>query len=107
MSEKLYDSYLRILKLLWEYGDLTAAQLSNLCQADVGWNRNTTYTVIKKCVEKGFVQRIEPRFLCHALLTKDQAQAQEVRRLTEQLFNGDHDDLIAYLKKQPCTRPFA
>lgn len=98
MSEKLYDSYLRILKLLWEHGDLTASQLSDFCRADVGWNRNTTYTVIKKCVEKGFVQRIEPRFLCHALLTKAQAQEQEVGRLTKQLFDGDRNYLAAYLR---------
>ena len=98
MSEKLYDSYLRILKLLWKYGDAPAAQLAGLCKADVGWNRNTTYTVIKKCVEKGFVQRIEPHFLCHAIMTKEQAQEQEVQRLTQQLFDGDRDCLAAYLK---------
>ena len=28
----------------------------------VGWNKNTTYTVIKKCIEKGAVEREESGF---------------------------------------------
>ena len=53
MAIKLFDSELRVMKVLWERGDTTAKEISNILAGSVGWNMNTTYTVIKKCVAKG------------------------------------------------------
>lgn len=85
----LFPSELRILNVLWEQGDLTAAQLATHFKASIGWNRNTTYTVIKKCVSKGFIQRTEPRFHCHALITRRQVQRHAVQTLAKTLYGGD------------------
>ena len=43
-------------------------EIADLLREETGWNVNTTYTVIKKCVAKGAIQRTEPNFLCHPLL---------------------------------------
>ena len=42
---------------------------------------NTTYTVIKKCIAKGAIERREPNFLCHALIARDVVQAAETEEL--------------------------
>ena len=71
---KLFDSEWKVMEVLWQKNDRTAKEIS-LCLADsIGWNKNTTYTVIKKCIDKGAIERREPNFICHAMITKQQAQ---------------------------------
>lgn len=59
---KLYESELKVMEVLWRQGETTAGQMAKILGEEVGWNRNTTYTVIKKCVSKGAVERREPGF---------------------------------------------
>lgn len=94
---KLYDSELSVLEVLWQNGDSTAKELVGQLEKTLGWNKNTTYTVIKKCVEKGLIERREPNFLCHALLTKQQAQQQEMETLADRMFGGSVDHLLTAL----------
>ena len=48
---KLFDSEWKVMEVLWQDGDTTAKELSLRLADSAGWNKNTTYTVIKKCVE--------------------------------------------------------
>ena len=64
MTEKLFDSERKVMEVLWREGDMTAGRLAKILKEEIGWNRNTTYTVIKKCVEKGAIERQEPNFFC-------------------------------------------
>ena len=52
MGIKLYDSELKVMEILWKEGELTAGHIAKILKEEIGWNRNTTYTVIKKCIEK-------------------------------------------------------
>ncbi|MNW44707.1 Penicillinase repressor [compost metagenome] len=85
---KLFDAELKVMEVLWSRGPLAAGQLAKLLKDDIGWNRNTTYTVIKKLVVKGAIQRIDPQFICEALITREQAQEQETIGLIKKMFNG-------------------
>lgn len=97
MSIKLFDSELKVMDLLWKEGDLSAKELAQALAKQVGWNKNTTYTVIKKCIEKGAIERHEPGFICRALVTKEEVQAQEVDELIDKMFDGSADLLFASL----------
>ena len=94
---KLFDSELKVMDVLWRMGDRTAKQISDILKEETGWNMNTTYTVIKKCVAKGAILRSEPNFLCHALVTKTEIQAEEAEELIGKLFDGSPDLLFASL----------
>lgn len=94
---KLFDSELKIMDALWKQGDLTAKELAALLGEQVGWNKNTTYTLIKRCIEKGAIERQEPNFLCHALIPKEQVQEQETDELIDKIFDGSADLLFASL----------
>ena len=86
-------SELKVMELLWEEGELRAGEIVPILSARVGWNRNTTYTIIKKCVEKGAIRRIEPKFVCQPLVTKEQTQVYEINALAERLFDGSLEKL--------------
>lgn len=94
---KLFDSELKVMSVLWRDGDQTAKQISTTLKESVGWNQNTTYTVIKKCIAKGAVERREPNFLCHALIGREEVQAEETEELLSKLFDGSPDLLFASL----------
>ena len=85
---KLFDSEIKVMDVLWKRGDLTAKQISDILKAETAWNMNTTYTVIKKCIAKGAIERIEPNFVCHALISKEEAQEEEVEALIGKMFDG-------------------
>lgn len=62
MDIKLFDSELKVMDILWREGDVTAKHISELLSVEVGWNKNTTYTVIKRCIKKEVIERREPNF---------------------------------------------
>ena len=97
MAVKLFDSELKVMDVLWKEGDTTAKQISDILKSEIGWNMNTTYTVIKKCIAKGAVERTEPNFLCHALIARDVVQAAETEELLHKLFDSSPDLLFASL----------
>lgn len=97
MAIKLFDSELKVMGILWREGDQTAKQIADLLREETGWNVNTTYTVIKKCVAKGAIQRTEPNFLCHPLLPKTEVQKAETDELIGKLFDGSADKLFSAL----------
>lgn len=97
MSIKLFDSELKVMDVLWKEGDMTAKQISNILKEEIGWNMNTTYTVIKKCISKGAIERREPNFMCHALIAKEVVQEAETEELIGKLFDSSPDLLFASL----------
>ena len=94
---KLFDSELKVMDVLWKEGDRTAKQISDILKAEIGWNMNTTYTVIKKCIAKDAIERREPNFLCHALIPKAAVQEAETDELIGKLYDGSADKLFAAL----------
>ena len=97
MDVKLFDSELKVMDALWKNGDMTAKQISDILKDSTGWNVNTTYTIIKKCIAKGAIERQEPNFLCHALIPREAVQAAETEELIGKLFDGSADLLFASL----------
>lgn len=52
MSAKLFESELKVMDLLWKEGDLPAKEIAQRLKEQINWSKTTTYTVLKKCVEK-------------------------------------------------------
>lgn len=97
MDIKLFDSELKIMDVLWREGGTTAKRIAEILNAEIGWNRNTTYTLIKRCMEKGAIERSEPNFMCHALIPKEEVQEAETNELINKVYDGSADKLFAAL----------
>ena len=97
MDIKLFDSELKVMGVLWREGDCTAKHISDVLGQEVGWNVNTTYTLIKRCIKKGAIQRSEPHFMCHALVAKEAVQETETNALIDKIYDGSADKLFAAL----------
>lgn len=97
MDFRLNDTERKVLEVLWREGDTTAKQISDFLKEETGWNINTTYTIIKKCIAKGLIERREPNFICHALLTRQEARQKETNTFLDKVFGGAADKLFATL----------
>ena len=105
MAVKVYDSELKVMEALWNNGDLTAGQLAKALKAETGWSPNTTYTVIKKLIDKGAVERYGTNFSCKALITKEQVQQYETTELVGKLFDGSATAFLsAFLSGKELTQ---
>ena len=98
MDTKLFDSERKVMEVLWEAdAPLTAKEVAQKLGETVGWNKNTTYTVIKKCIDKGAIQRREPNFQCFPLIRREEVQAAAAVELVDKVFDGSASLLFASL----------
>ena len=94
---KLFDSELKVMEVLWDQGEASAKTIAQVLNQQVGWSKTTTYTVIKKCLDKGAIERSEPGFVCRALISREQAQAYATDELVDKMYGGAADRLVASL----------
>ena len=92
---KLFDSEKKVMEVLWEHGTMIAGDIVKILNDSTGWNRNTTYTVIKKCVDKGAVKREEPGFICRPLISRQEVQDYETEELIDKMFDGSKEKFFA------------
>lgn len=105
MKLHLFDSELRLMELVWAKAPVSARELSLLAAEALDWNKNTTYTVLKKLVEKGYVQREEPNFICTPLIEKKQLARDERDSLISKLYGGSKKAFFAaFLEEEQLSQ---
>lgn len=97
MDLKLFDSELKVMDVLWREGDCSASHIAEVLAEELEWNVNTTRTLIKRCINKGAIERTEPGFMCHALIPKEVVQEAETNELINKVYDGSADKLFAAL----------
>ncbi len=95
MREKLTDAELNIMNVLWKHnGRLSAAKIFDEIVCQTGWHRNTVYTHINKCIKRGAIERYGTRFMCKALVDREEVQKREISDLVIKLFEGSYENFI-------------
>lgn len=97
MERKLVECEIKVMDVLWREGDTQARHVAEVMNARYGWNINTTYTLLKRCIKKGAIERLEPNFVCRALISQKQVQEQAADELLYKIFDGSVDKLFASL----------
>lgn len=96
---RLHEGELNVMELLWSNKLLAAKDIAKIIKEYIGWEKNTTYTVIKRLIDKGAIERQEPGFMCKAVITKSQVRRIETNALLEKLFDGSFSCMLSeYLK---------
>ena len=95
MAIKLFDSELKVMEILWKEGDTTAKRIAEILGKEIGWSKTTTYTIIKRCQEKGALKRRDPNWVCQPLITIEEAREYETSELINKMYDGAADQLVA------------
>ena len=105
MKEKLFDSEAKVMEIIWAKSPISAKDISLIAAETIGWNKNTTYSVIKKLEAKGFIQRDDPGFICTPLVSQSQMQKIEAASLVNKVFGGSRKALFsALLEDEPLSK---
>lgn len=105
MEIKLFDSELKVMEVLWKEGDIPAKKVADTLKQELGWTLQTTYTILKRCIAKGAIERTEPHFICRALIPKEQVQEYEAVELINKVFDGSPNLLVASLLNRKILAP--
>ncbi len=97
VSKKIYDSEMKVMELVWANEPVSAKELSILAAEQIGWNKNTTYTVLKKLEAKNYIKREDPGFICTSLISHEDICKLETKTLIDKLFGGSKKALFSAL----------
>lgn len=89
--------------IIWEYQPMTSSDLVQLAKQQMGWKKSTTYTVLKKLIQKGIAQNENATVTM--LITKDQIDSFETDRLISRVFQGSLPKFItAFYQEKKITQ---
>ena len=104
MKEKLFDSEAKVMEIIWAKNPISAKEVSLIAADTMGWNKNTTYTVMKKLEAKGFIRREDPGFICTPLVSQSQMQRRDAASLVKKVFGGSRKALFsALIEDEPLS----
>lgn len=83
----------RLLDIVWDAQPVASPELCRLAQEKLGWKRTTTYTVIKRLCEKGYLKN--EAALVTALIGREEAGRAEGRQVLERSFGGSLPAFLA------------
>ena len=91
---RLHEGELNVMELLWSNQVLAAKDISKIIKEYIGWEKNTTYTYIKRLIDKGAITREDPGFMCRAAISKKQVQEIETGVLIKNLYSSSLSTFI-------------
>jgi predicted transcriptional regulator len=99
LDVKLDGRQLAIMKLLWENGEATVAQLQSLLDTDPPLAYSTVATVLSRMAQKGLVaHRIQDRqFYYRSAISQDSAGRSMLGELVSRVFDGSPAELVSNL----------
>ncbi|KAI4446107.1 hypothetical protein C823_000624 [Eubacterium plexicaudatum ASF492] len=100
--ERISEGEYRFLSILWEDEPVASPELVKRCNAQLGWKKSTTYTVIKKLIGKGIVKN--ENTIVSTLVSKDEVDRWQGEELLQRTSKGNVPAfLAAFLKDRKLS----
>lgn len=100
---KLFESEYRFMSLIWELEPVRSSELAKTAFARLGWKKSTCYTVLKKLIERGFIEN--ENACVRALVKREMVQKYESEAVISKSFGGSLPAFLnAFLKDRRLTR---
>ncbi len=93
MKFLLSNTDYRFMMILWEKQPVGSGILAELCREQFGWKKSTTYTVIKRLIDKGYVKN--ENAVVTAMISKEDCQREEAQAFIDRAFSGSLPDFLA------------
>ena len=99
LSEKISDSELEVMRVLWEAGDaLPITDIRRILQDRKGWEATTVKTLVQRLVSKGVLEQEKRKvFFYRPLVSESEYSDWAVNGMVQRLFRGSAKALVATL----------
>lgn len=84
----------RFADIIWQQEPLSSGELVKLCGEELGWKKSTTYTVLKKLVNRGILRN--DNTIVTAAVPKDAVLREESRAVVNRSFEGSLPSFLAH-----------
>ncbi|MCR5227749.1 MAG: BlaI/MecI/CopY family transcriptional regulator [Eubacterium sp.] len=82
----LCESEFRMMDVIWDSAPIESGKLVKLCEEKLSWKKSTTYTMLRKLVEKELVENNNS--VVTVLVPREQVQEFESEHLVKKSFGG-------------------
>ena len=96
-QHELTDPELRVMRVVWDAGEIEAKGVVAALQQECAYNASTTYTLVYRCIKKALLGRRDPGFVLYPLVSREEVQDSGAVQLADRLFEGSVDKLFAAL----------
>ena len=96
-TPKVFESEYRFCLILWEKEPIKSTELAKLCEAELGWKKATTYTVIKRLSERNVIK--SENAVITSLVSKSEVQTAEIDEMVDRTFEGSIPAFLAAFAK--------
>ena len=92
-TPKIFESEYRFCLILWENEPMSSAELAKICKEKLLWSRTTTYTVIKRLCDKGYLKN--ENAVVSSLVNRQTVQEADGQEVLQRSFNGSLPQFFA------------
>ncbi|MBR3934289.1 MAG: BlaI/MecI/CopY family transcriptional regulator [Clostridia bacterium] len=92
-NEKLCTSDYRFMDIVWDNEPVKSGELVSLCNEKLGWKKSTTYTMVKKLSQKGYLKN--ENSIVTSLIPRKEVQMFESNYVVNSAFGGSLPSFIA------------
>ena len=92
----------RFADIVWANEPLNSGDLVQICEKELGWNKSTTYTVLRMLCQKGLFQNVKS--IVSALVTREEYYASKSEKIVNDSYKGSLPAFIAaFTSKRQMT----
>ena len=91
---RLAEGEYRFACIVWDNEPLPSGKLVELSQERLGWKKSTTYTVLKKLVDRGILRN--ENAVVTAAVPKEVVLREESRAVVDRAFDGSLPSFLAH-----------
>ena len=82
----LSESEYRIMDIIWDNAPVESGQLVKLCESKLSWKKSTTYTMLKKLIDKDLVKNTDS--VVTVVVPREKVQSHESEHVVKRSFGG-------------------
>ncbi len=83
----------RFADIVWSHEPLASSELVRLAEAELGWKKSTTYTVLKRLCDRGLLQNREG--VVSSRMSREDFYALQSQQFVEEKFSGSLPAFLA------------
>ena len=93
----------RFADIIWRNEPLPSRELVKLCEEELGWNRSTTYTVLRKLCQRGIFRN--EGGCVSSVMSREQFYGAQSEEFVEESFGGSLPAFIAAFTRRKSLSP--
>lgn len=99
---KLADFEAKFADIIWEREPIASPDLVKICEAELNWKKSTTYTVLKKLIDKNIFQNKDT--IVTSKISRDEFYGRQSQLYVEETFGSLPGFLTAFFQGRKLSR---